>query len=396
MFKTIDSKSAKTDWIFFINKNRIFKIILFFTALFLFQFTAFGEDAESKKFDSIFIHITTVMSLQNEDSAIIAANSLLEKSKDDPIKKMKCLMLLATLKKDKGDVLAALVHASNADKIATKEENIEWRMRIAGFLYSTYNDIDLPEQGKPYLKKVERLNKTAKIELIQLYVHQAKANSYLDDSMPRESLNELIKADSLIKILSRKKGGQIIIATNYQIKALCYFQLNELDKAKESFNKAMELIPDNFSVLLGFLYVGLANTYLKENDSKKAFYYLNETEPILKGSQDYKLEFELNNAWKSYYLETNNPILAAQYENKLLKMESERAVYLGELSNKLIQELKEDSAKTSKKTLILFSIISSLVILIVMIVLYNIDRRKQQQKKYETIVTEVKDMFENE
>jgi hypothetical protein len=123
---------------------------------------------------------------------------------------------------------------------------------------------------------------------------------------------------------------------------------------------------------------------------------LNETEPILKGSQDYKLEFELNNAWKSYYLETNNPILAAQYENKLLKMESERAVYLGELSNKLIQELKEDSAKTSKKTLILFSIISSLVILIVMIVLYNIDRRKQQQKKYETIVTEVKDMFENE
>jgi hypothetical protein len=31
-----------------------------------------------------------------------------------------------------------------------------------------------------------------------------------------------------------------------------------------------------------------------------------------------------------------------------------------------------------------------------MIVLYNIDRRKQQQKKYETIVTEVKDMFEGE
>jgi tetratricopeptide (TPR) repeat protein len=255
-------------------RKGIFKIIPFYIALFFFQFTASADETGKAEFDSIYFHIATVMSLQNVDSAIVSADSLLAKSKKDPMREMKCLMLLASLKEKEGEVLASLVHASKAEKIAEKENNKEWQMRIAGFLYSTYNDIDLPEQGKPYLKKVERLNKTAKIELIQLYVHQAKANSYLDDSMPRESLNELIKADSLIKILSRKKGGQIIIATNYQIKALCYFQLNELDKAKESFNKAMELIPDNFSVLLGFLYVGLANTYLKENDSKKAFYYL--------------------------------------------------------------------------------------------------------------------------
>jgi tetratricopeptide (TPR) repeat protein len=377
-------------------RKGIFKIIPFYIALFFFQFTASADETGKAEFDSIYFHIATVMSLQNVDSAIVSADSLLAKSKKDPMREMKCLMLLASLKEKEGEVLASLVHASKAEKIAEKENNKEWQMRIAGFLYSTYNDIGLHVQGKQYLEKVERLNKSEKIGLIQLYVYQAKAKLFLDDNLPEKSLIEINKADSLMEILSNQKVGPILIATSYQIKGLSYYQLDELDKAKEYFSKGEDLIPDNFSTLLGYIYVGLANVYLKENNLEQTLNYLKKSEPIFDGSKDFQLGILLNNAWKSYYLRTDNPVLVERYNNNLLKMKSERTTYLAELSNNLIQELKEDSVKKTKSSLMLIIIISSLVILIVMIVLYNIDRRKQQQKKYETIVTEVKDMFEGE
>lgn len=372
--------------------KRVSTLIIFFT-LFFAHFTALADDEEKAKFDSIYIHIATVLSLQNMDSAMILADSLLENNQEDSLRKLRILMLQASLKDKEGKVLEALVYASKADKIATEIKNIEWQMRIAGFLYTTYNGIGLPEQGKQYLEKVERLNETAKTPLIQLYVHQAKANFYLEDSLPQKALNELIQTDHLIEGISSQKVGPIIIATTYQLKGLSYTQLNELEKAKENLFKAKELIPDNFSVLLGYIYIGLANVYLKENDLEQAYNYLDKIDPILKGSHDFKLKIIYNESWKSYYLQSNNLVKANQYDKNILILKGERATYLAKISNQLIQELKEDLNKKTKSSLMLISLISSLVILIVMIVIYNVYRRKQQQKRYNTIVTEVKDWF---
>lgn len=374
--------------------NRIFTLITFI-AFFFTPFLVFGDENKKDDFDSLYVHIATVISLQNMDSAIILADSLLESVQEDPMRKMRSYMLLASLKDHEGEVLSSLVYASKADKIATEIKNIEWQMRIAGFLYTTYNGVGLPEQGKQYLKKVERLNETEKIPLIQLYVHQAKAKLYLEDSLAQEALNELIQTENLIENLLSQKVGPIIIATTYQLKGLSYFQLNEIEKAKENFYRAKELIPDNYSVLLGYIYIGLANIYLKENDLEQAFYYLEKIEPILEGSKDFSLKIMYNSSWKSYYLQSDNPVMADKYDKNLLVLKSEKTTYLAKISNQLIQELKEDSNKKTKSSLMLISLISSLVILIAMIVIYNIDKRKQQQKKYETIVTEVKDWFDD-
>lgn len=374
--------------------KRIFTLTTFIT-FFFFHFNVLADDVEKTEFDSIYIHIATVLSLQNMDSAMILADSLLESNQKDPLRELRVLMLKASLKDNEGEVLEALVYASKADKIATEIKNIEWQMRIAGFLYSTYNGIGLPEQGKQYINKVERLNETAKTPLIQLYVHQAKAKFYLDDSLPQKALNELIQTDNLIKNLSSQKVGPIIIATTYQLKGLSYAQLNELEKAKDFLFKAKELIPDNFSVILGYIYVGLAKVYLQESDLIQALNYLNKTEPIIKGSQDYKLKLISLETWKLYYLQSDNSVLADQYDKRFLELKSEKSFYLEKLSNQLIHELKVDSNTKTKSSLMLIILISSLLILIVMIILYNIDRRKQLQKNYENIVIEVKDWFED-
>lgn len=356
------------------------------------HFVAFANEVEKDDFDSIYIHIATDFSLRNMDSAIILADSLLESSSHDPIRKMRSLMLLASLKNNSGDVMAALVYATRAEKIAVRQKNKEWQMRIAGFLYSTYNAIGLRVQGKEYLNKVERLNKTEKIDLIQLYIHQEKALSYLEGQLPQESLSELVQSDSLMKSLTGQRIGPILVATSYQLKGLAYTQLNELEKAKGYFFKAKELLPNDLSVLSGYINVGLTNIYLKEGDIEKSFYYLEKTEPILEGSRNFELNILLNDAWKAYYIEKGEYALADQHKKRSLELKSKKANYLEELSNQLILELREDLDKKDRSSWMLVTLISSLVVLLVMVIINNRDRIRRQEEK----IAEVKDWFEDE
>lgn len=371
-------------------------ILIHFIVLLFFHFSVFAEEKDNAEFDSIYIHIATVMSVQNMDSAIVLGNTLLKESEGNSIRSMKSLLLLASLELDIGEVLSALVYATKVEKIALKEKNIDWQMRIAGFLYYIYTEIGLTEKGKEYLKKVERFNKSQKNDLIQLTIHHGKANFYLEDSLPLKSLEEIKKTDSLLVKIKSEKTEPIFVATSFLIKGLSYSQLNLLDQAKENLFKAKDALQNDYNILLGYIYVSLANVFLKENNLEKTHLYLIKTKPVLEGSRDYKLKLLLNEAWKNYYLRTNNPLLVKQYEQSILLMKSERTTNLAELSNQLILEFKKESAEKTKSSILLISIISSLIILIVMIVIYNIDRRKQQQKKYENIVTEVKDWFEDE
>jgi len=265
-------------------------------------------------------------------------------------------------------------------------------MRIAGFLFTTYNTIGLPVQGKPYLDKAERLNKTEKVDLIQLYVHQAKAIYYLNHQSPQEALNELIQSDSLIDNLLNQKAGPIIVATSYQLKGLSYIELGEIELAKEHLLKAKELLPNDLSVLSGYINVGLTNIYLKEGDIEKSFYYLEKTEPILEGSRNFKLNILVNDAWKAYYIEKGEYALADQHEKRSLELKSKKANYLKELSNQLILELREDLDKKDRSSWMLVTLISSLVVLLVMVIINNRDRIRRQEEK----IAEVKDWFEQE
>src|SRR5690554_747459 len=115
---------------------------LYLTLIILFSFALVFINKTSAKtvvssFDSIYVEAATTMAALDIQKAIHVADSLFRNA-DNSIHKMKSLMLVATLRVRKGDKAEGLSHAIQAEKIARKDKNYEWQIRIAGFLSTTF------------------------------------------------------------------------------------------------------------------------------------------------------------------------------------------------------------------------------------------------------------------
>lgn len=78
------------------------------------------------------------------------------------------------------NALEALSYAIQAGKIAQKDKDHKWQIRIAGFLSTTFREINLAEEGEKYLALAEQANKQTKtnspsFNIIQSFIHQERA-----------------------------------------------------------------------------------------------------------------------------------------------------------------------------------------------------------------------------
>lgn len=343
-------------------------------------------------FDSTFYYISTELAAQDIDRAILAADSLLGLA-SNRLEQTKGLMLLATLKESKGDIADALNDAYAAEKIAIQDKNTEWQMRIAGYMSTTFQNIGLVAQGKEYLKKVEALNQKEKSNLLTIYIQQDKTFRLLDEKEPKLALKELKVVDSLVLLpeLSNQNVAPRILATTYQLKGLAYIQLNELELAKQYLNQSLEQISDESSVLSGYIYVFLAKAYNIENDNEMSLNYLKKATPIAERANVHRLNVFVNEEWFNYY-KTNGPeSLSNEYENKLLKLRQERALYTKQISNQLIQELNQIAEVSTKKSGNQKAVIVVLVLVFITSSIYYIRDKRKQEQRYRLVIDKIQE-----
>jgi len=368
------------------------KYLYFLLFLCLFVKISFAKDTQSTAFDSAFLEISTDLAAQDIGEAILAADSLL-KTASNSLEQTKGLMLLATLKEAKGDIADALNDAYAAEKIAIQDKNTEWQMRIAGYMSSTFQNIGLVAQGRAYLRKVETLNQQEEKDLLSVYIQQDKAFYLLDEKKPELALKELSVIDSLMLIpdLANQNVAPRILATSYQLKGLAYLQLNESASAKESLYQALDQISDESSVLSGFIYVFLAKAFGIEKNEEQLLSYLEKATPIAERANNHRLKIFVNEEWFNYYNDHGPEALSYAYENKLLKLRQERALYTKQISNQLIEELNHNVEVNAKKSGIQKTMITILILIFLVFIIYYVIDKRKQEKKYRLIINKIQE-----
>lgn len=337
-------------------------------------------------FDSIYYYIGTEVSGTNMELAIEMTDSLIENS-TDLFEKMRSLMLLATLEQRRGDMVKAIHIANNAESLALELKSKEWTMRILGFLYSAYEGVGLVEKSTIVLKELEKVNKKEKNPLIQLYIHQEKMIHYLYNEDFNAVLEELSLSETYLNILKETDASSLHFGTNYQLKGIVYYHLDELDSAKYYLNNALEALPESSFVLLGYINAYLSKVYLAEKDIENFKKYIEITESYLDGSDDFKLQIAYHEALKDYGILIKDSSIEHQHQLIINELKLNRSETVNAIANELIKDININNEKLKKKNNIIIAI--SILLIALVLIFYTLKSRKEKLK-YRAIVQAVK------
>lgn len=253
------------------------------------------------------------------------ADSLLFASKND-LQRIKSHVLLATIEHSTGEVVSALEHAFKALKIAELCGFVEWEARVNGFIATTFRQVGLFSESIKALNKCDRLNEsTPKREgylLVKINILQERALYAMEQKHYHQAVGFVKGAEQLIAIDSTFNPRSVIIkATNDQLLGIASLHLGELSQADSLLRSSLNKLGDQESNLRPYIYRGLAEKFLKENDLIQTKKYLDKAEPYLLSSDRMELKLLLYQSFIGYYSQVNSD-KAREYSelyNELLK-----------------------------------------------------------------------------
>lgn len=342
------------------------------------------NNTQQKGFDSIYYHVATTLAATHIDQAIRQADSLLLQSADS-LQKLRSLMLLATLKKRTGQSADALALAMQGETLAGKTGNDEWRLRISGFLSTTFRELGLRTEGKKYMAIAETLSKT-KLDapLMKLFIHQEKAYYAIDEGHYREALQEITAAIDLLPtpVNAGAKHNIIPVATCYQLAGLCYIQLDSLVQAERYLKQALELLSDQETELKGFIYQNLGELALRNKAYPEVKRYLDSATVYIKTSDNFNLKLYTYKTLHNYYRLKGDHNNALQFQSQYTDLLQQQTALTNKVSNQLIERFGKELEKKTTDNYILYSICVGLVLILICSVLYTRNVRKKEREKY--------------
>lgn len=335
------------------------------------------------KFDSVYYYIATAQSAKNIQLALNQADSLLQVSVDS-LQKIRSRMLLATLKKRTGNFGEALNLAMAAEKLAGKIKNDEWRIRIAGFLSTTFRELGLLVEGKKYINIAESVNKAnGNAPLMQLFIHQEKAYYYLAEHAYRPALTEMLQGLAVLQAATvTGKGNVIPAATCLQVAGYCYLQLGKQDSAAVYLQQALTLLANEESELKGFVYQNLGELALQQQQLPVAQTHLDSALAYATSSDNFNLRLNTYKSLQALYQATGNETGAVTYKSQYLDLMEQQSTLVKQVSNQLVEKADEALKRKTLDLNLLYLLSIILVAGLIVAVVYNRQLRKSERKKY--------------
>lgn len=355
-------------------------------------FNSYAQYTHHKKnFDSSYYHIATELAATDIERAVAGAENLLNGATDS-LQKIKCLMLLATLKERTGKHAEALEYAIKGEVLAEKAGNIQWQIRIAGFLSTTFREVGLIAEGKKYMAVADKINRSSMgSPLFNVFLHQEKAYYEIEDNQYSKALKEIDSAIVLLNDVPQNKANPIINATCFQLAGFCYLQLDSLEKSKLSLLKALDLLKDQETELKGFVYQNLGDLALKQQQAEQSKNYLDSALHYSASSQNLNLQLRTYRSLKEYYTRQNKSDSAVKFQSMYTKLFESNAALTSSISNDLLEKLGMELEKKDSKNATLYLACGLLLLIIVLIVLYFTYSRRKERKKYLAYVARLKD-----
>lgn len=359
------------------------RTLVFWLAL-LIPLSGMAQQKENKivNFDSAFNYIAVTLASQDIHEAISQSEHLLSSSVDS-FQKMKSLMLKATLNMRIGEHPLAIQYAFRAEKIAEEIKNDEWKIRISGFLSTSFRELGLLTEGEKYLAKAEKANTGAhRSPLVQMFIHQEKAYYQIYAQNYTGALNEIRQAITILNNAPQKSGQEFFLATSLQIQGYCELELGHLDQAEDYLLQALKLMEHQESTLTGFIYQNLGELALKRGNIKPAIQKLDTALNYARSSDNFNLKSETYLNLRDCYMQLGNKEKALEYQLEYSRLVETKNAITTRVSNSMIEQFDSERAANKKWYLFLYIICGCLLLAVIVSFFYSRQLRKKERAKY--------------
>lgn len=307
-----------------------------------------SQELQQKAFDSVFYYTYMNIAAENPEQALKVADSLYEKS-TNTIQKIRSLMLISDMYFRKSNRDSTVYYALEADKIASDAGILMWRARIYGVLSTQYRKNGLFKQGYKFLDKaLEFGEKIAQIEVskqIQGQIYQEKGFYAQEENDFELAIRYFKTSDTILQSLSDSPQKSTFRAQSEERIAANFLKLQLIDSAKHHYNNALELesrASQAETIIKGFIYSGLGQISLINDDEKHAFEFLSKALDVALNSNLQELNTEVFLAMARYYKQVGDIENYTYYKEKYLDIINSKSKREREFADKVV-------AKTDKK-----------------------------------------------
>jgi len=292
----------------------------------------------------------------------------------DPEKKVNFYIRAAYAYSQLADQKNAISHLINALELTHEgmpKKLLEKTYIYAAFIYRNSGDT---AKAEAYFEKCLKVSDPLDKEGYYPVALHEKGNLYLIKGNYRKALQYQFEA---LELRKRQELKNSLIFSYHDI-SITYSNLNLEDSTRYYLLKAITLEKEIDPVMLSYSYIGMANSYLRMKDYKKAFSYIDSS---FHYAQKYKLKPQLINVYSTYnaYYESIGDYknayfyfkLAHSYQDSVSNENITKQIKLFDIkfeTAKKDKELIKNRLKIKNQQVIIFSFLTGLVIIVFFII----------------------------
>ncbi len=348
--------------------------------------TGSGTKAQDKAFDEAYDKIWKESAHKDLNASLADADSLY-RSSVLPVSRMRCLMLIARLYQQSGDLDQSIEYALKIDKLAAEAGNYTWLARANGYLSGLYRINELYDKARshsrkalaiiPKIKDPEQANSTKGLMLQELaYTAMAEENY-------REAISRLREAGQSIEKMQHNRevntmSNEVMLGDNYRL-------LDRYDTAVIHYQRALTAginLPSFYET--GYAFRGMADSFLKQGDLQKAKEYLDKAERFADETKNLQLKDATHTLSKDYYARVKDQeglAMAREKSNAVTDtLLNKRAHLLDKMYGQLEQNEITNKLRNDRKDVVIVVAFVLLVSAIVFFAWYKRKRRRELEQ----------------
>lgn len=345
--------------------------------------------------DSVLIKKAKLEIYDNPDNTIKIGEQLLKKSQDIKTS-INLYMLLSTANIAKRNFEESLQYILKAKELSQKTNDPRSQAGVLISVAIQYQQMELfskcleaLNEAEQYIAKIPEKNPEKYIETATSYAIRGMV--YKSQSNSEIALEKfLISIQNFEKVPVKKTTYSNMSVVYYNI-GYCYLNLNEIDKAQESFLQSVSYARKNYAKSLeAFALKGIAEIHKGKHENQAAINLLLNAEELCKNTGDIILNEGLYKELAENYLALGQQDLYQQYNKKYLEMRFQRKQNELKSINQVIDNhnretaLKSEKLKSDDRYIKMGSVFLG-GIFIVLLLYYIIKIRKQNKKFHQEI-----------
>ncbi|MVZ64139.1 helix-turn-helix domain-containing protein [Sphingobacterium humi] len=310
------------------------------------------------------------------------------KGSDEEINK---LMLKAHQLFGVSDYAGSLKASLQAEKIANLTGLPEWKTNISIFIAATFRVLGLHEQAFHYMESAENacdfIKDPEKKQFAKINLLQEQALFKVGNKAYRQAIPLIDSARIISMSLDKEKSNaRLVLARNEQILGTCFLENNDPRRAIMHFRHGLTFLKPENTVILPFIYRGLAEVYLRQGMLDSCGHYIKLLEPYVAKTERIHLKEQLYQTSINYYKAIDNLTVANDYYELKLSVLNKQNILGQEVSSHLIKELNMELINARKYKLLFWWIVSICGISLVSLFIYQYRYKRIQKPRYIPVV----------